>query len=375
MFGIEVLDVVISLIFIYLLFSLFVSAVNEILSQVFKVRGKELRFSIERMIGYKLLKEFYQNPKIDKTRYRSSLFYATPFWKVYRWFRKKWSEQIDLEADNIEKKITSKSNPSVIATETFADTILDLIEDENLRKELFEQAPFLKKIYDRAEGEVEELRLELENWFDEIMVYTSEWYKQKLKYILLALGFLTAVIFNVDSVAIFKTLANNPEARNAVVRQAEAYIESHNIEDGVVITVPSADTAEAVTSDTLNTRHGIHDFLQSQYNDCGATEACQDSVDAVYPTLAGINSAYKKMDRLVHEDIDQLTTALGIGWSSFPDHKSWKDWVIDWSVRILGWLVTAVAISLGAPFWFDLLKKVVNLKNEISKRRGPEKAN
>jgi hypothetical protein len=28
----------------------------------------------------------------------------------------------------------------------------------------------------------------------------------------------------------------------------------------------------------------------------------------------------------------------------------------------LGWLITAFAVSLGAPFWFDLLNKFVNVR-------------
>ena len=31
-------------------------------------------------------------------------------------------------------------------------------------------------------------------------------------------------------------------------------------------------------------------------------------------------------------------------------------------LSILGWLITALAISLGAPFWFDLLTKLVNIR-------------
>ena len=28
----------------------------------------------------------------------------------------------------------------------------------------------------------------------------------------------------------------------------------------------------------------------------------------------------------------------------------------------LGWLITAFAVSMGAPFWFDLLNKFVNIR-------------
>ena len=34
-----------------------------------------------------------------------------------------------------------------------------------------------------------------------------------------------------------------------------------------------------------------------------------------------------------------------------------------WFQRVIGWLLSAVAVSLGAPFWFDTLNRVMNLRN------------
>ena len=48
--------------------------------------------------------------------------------------------------------------------------------------------------------------------------------------------------------------------------------------------------------------------------------------------------------------------AFPIGWSALPD--SWLDWL----KSALGWLITTAAVSLGAPFWFDLLGKVADLR-------------
>jgi hypothetical protein len=55
------------------------------------------------------------------------------------------------------------------------------------------------------------------------------------------------------------------------------------------------------------------------------------------------------------------STALGnlLGWTgdSMPaDLGAWFE-------RILGWIFTAIAVSLGAPFWFDTLNRFVNLRN------------
>jgi hypothetical protein len=35
--------------------------------------------------------------------------------------------------------------------------------------------------------------------------------------------------------------------------------------------------------------------------------------------------------------------------------------------KILGWLLTAGALSLGAPFWFDVLSKFINIRGSGDK--------
>jgi hypothetical protein len=55
---------------------------------------------------------------------------------------------------------------------------------------------------------------------------------------------------------------------------------------------------------------------------------------------------------------------LPIGWSEFPKRDQWL-------TMALGWLITAFAVSLGAPFWFDLLNKFVNVR---ASGKAPEEA-
>ena len=38
--------------------------------------------------------------------------------------------------------------------------------------------------------------------------------------------------------------------------------------------------------------------------------------------------------------------------------------------HLFGWLFTAAAVSLGAPFWFDLLSRVAKLRGAGGGRRG-----
>jgi hypothetical protein len=59
---------------------------------------------------------------------------------------------------------------------------------------------------------------------------------------------------------------------------------------------------------------------------------------------------------------DDINTRLGgvLGWGA----ESIKDLTTgQWVERVLGWILTMIAVSLGAPFWFDMLNKVVNIRN------------
>ena len=44
--------------------------------------------------------------------------------------------------------------------------------------------------------------------------------------------------------------------------------------------------------------------------------------------------------------------------------KGFKDWIIFLlNSRLLGWIITALAVSVGAPFWFDTLNRFMNIRN------------
>lgn len=51
---------------------------------------------------------------------------------------------------------------------------------------------------------------------------------------------------------------------------------------------------------------------------------------------------------------------LPIGWAyahAFPS-STW----LGWGGKVTGWLITAGALTLGAPFWFDVLNKFINIR-------------
>jgi hypothetical protein len=66
------------------------------------------------------------------------------------------------------------------------------------------------------------------------------------------------------------------------------------------------------------------------------------------------------IDRLQRE-VQKLP--LPLGWSRAPDDlRRVPQGFRGWLAKIVGLLLTAIAVSLGAPFWFDLLNKLVSLR-------------
>ncbi|MBI5033608.1 MAG: hypothetical protein HZB51_24070 [Chloroflexi bacterium] len=59
---------------------------------------------------------------------------------------------------------------------------------------------------------------------------------------------------------------------------------------------------------------------------------------------------------------------LPIGWSNLPQDP------IGWIAKLIGLILTTLAVSLGAPFWFDLLRTLSNLRNATAQTRTPAPA-
>jgi hypothetical protein len=66
-----------------------------------------------------------------------------------------------------------------------------------------------------------------------------------------------------------------------------------------------------------------------------------------------------------YEDARQDLQALKlpIGWQQEPPQSAG-----DWLSKFCGWLVVAIAAMLGAPFWFDLLNKIMVIRSTVKPR-------
>lgn len=317
MFGSEILEVAIGLIFIYLLLSLIASAVREGLESWMKTRAAHLERGIRELLhdrgGEGLTAAVYNHPLVY------SLFaseYPPPKPKRRLRFRP-----------------SGTNLPSYIPSANFAVALLDVVArgpswkdtqvaavDEpaitlqNLRAAVASipnpavQRALLTAI-DTAGGDLARAQANVEAWYNSTMDRVSGWYKRQTQVILLLIGLVITIWANVDTVTIGSYLYRNDIARQAVVESAEAFREN----------------APADTS---------------------------------------VNAYFQRLEEL----------RLPIGWPLPQREDAGEDggWIV---TLVLGWLITAFAVSFGAPFWFDLLNKVMVIRSTVKPHeKSPEEA-
>ncbi len=210
--------------------------------------------------------------------------------------------------------------PSYISARMFSAALLDIIAPadphrprtmQSLRSGV-SQIPDAKlratllNIVDSAGGDVEAARLKVEHWFDDTMARVSGWYKRQAQKIIFAAGLILCAAVNADTLMIVKELWSDQALRSAVVAQAEKKVQSG----------APADSASQTGS------------LQQ---------------------VAG--------------EIREANTPP-IGWSrDANDIRAWPNGLGAQALKVLGILLSSFAIVMGAPFWFDMLNNIINLRS------------
>jgi len=223
-----------------------------------------------------------------------------------------------------------KTHPSYMSARTFATTVMDLttkgkpgsisfadleqgaknLPDGDVKKALL-------ALLQNASGDLQKAQLNIEHWFDDTMERASGWYKRRTQVMTIIVATVLTIFTNADTVRISHRLWADPTLRATLVEKAKNRTDTANeaASRGVSVEYPDKD-----------------DPLKPKFN------VAKDEADAVQPLL---------------------------GWSTVDP----KD-PTEWPSRLMGWFLSITAISLGAPFWFDLLNKVMNIRNAGKK---PEK--
>jgi hypothetical protein len=330
MFGSAALDVAIGAIFFFLFVSLMCSAIREGIESVLKMRALDLERGIREILndpkGETTAGQFFSHPLI------SSLFLGK-----YEADKLKVSRATVFMGTQMHMPLSARRNlPSYIPSANFVQALLDLAARGPLTGNAsapVPQAPFtatdiragiariqnekveraILSAFDTAKDELDGAKANLEAWFNSAMDRVSGWYKRRTQLYLFAIGFLVAAGLNLDTINVTRHLIEDKSFRDLVVAQAEATAKSG---------LPAPDYAKQ--REALSSLGFPMGWPADQAKAC----AIADGDPAAPPTAETL---------------------------------CWKGWSLP--QMIVGWLVTAIAVIFGAPFWFDLLNKLVALRS------------
>ena len=321
-----IIDVALGLIFTYLTLSLVITASNELLASVLSRRQKTLLVGIKNLLGDQMRDALYAHPLIRSLSNDGK----HPSYIPSRTFA------LAL-LDVIEPAIAALPPPSPHTTDPRVPALQARLEpDAKAPASSDPNAPPLLPAALRrqfrvllAEGQhdVELFKVQLEEWFNNGMERVSGWYKRETQFILFVLAIVLTVSVNADTLKIVTTLWRDPTVRTETAMQAQAYLNQLNQKPATSGAPDPPDEVQAATkklADAMNQLNSTNLPLGWD-KPCTQDAPCR-SGSQMWPGLSG----------------QAWSAALG-------DH-------------VLGWLMTALAISLGAPFWFDTLNRVMSIR-------------
>ncbi|MEH1897563.1 MAG: hypothetical protein V7K94_20100 [Nostoc sp.] len=368
-----VVDITLGLVFIYLILSLLASEIQELIATLLQWRAKHLKLSIELLLSggsesdksdiinaIKLVQTLYNDPLINTLNQQTK-------GKVEKHFRR-------LTRNPDEQVLEKQSGPSYLPSETFAITLLDTLKIPQLinyvkhpseetrinlhlilasykelkkgindptsasytkiqevygdidqkfvdfiNNELPDEVPdsLIKslaviaqrsriKVGDLTE-EINQFKNEVETWFDRSMDRASGVYKRNAKGVAILIGISIAFLTNTDTFHLIKRLSEDSVIRSTIAQSASQRID--------YINDPAA-------------RRDIEKLLGNASIPIG---------------WQNINQQFELLDTTKSNQVYiRISQVIKL---------------------ICGWVVSGFAIAMGAPFWFDILNKIINVRN------------
>jgi hypothetical protein len=345
MFGIDILDVAIGLFFGYLVLSLAVTAANEMSAAWFRRRAWMLHKGISTLLADgQLADQLYDHPLIQSLSSPRGVVTRVPALR----------------------RLVGRG-PSYIPARTFAIALLDTLQNDPGKLPPVESSRSVDRVlallWKEAGNDPERFRAHVETWFNDSMERVSGWYKRRTQVLLLIWAAIVTIGTNADTLVIAKTLWRDPALRQALVERAEGYIATQP-RPGALPVMLAADEAPPPPALPPDQQAEI-DFVEAS-----------TQYEAVLADLAELQLPIGWEDptppaegetslRLVTD------TALDDWPGAIWEPGGLERWLQAADEHSIGWLLTILAVSMGAPFWFDTLNRIMSVR---AAGKAPEEA-
>jgi hypothetical protein len=321
------LDFLIAIVFTLGIGSIILSTLFELFAYYMKLRAKFLRQLVndvlnDKDLNYNYSARFYDHPQIDLTKknYRSLPQYISALN-----FAQTLIHTIVHTHEIENEKFTHKGGKVIFTKIEDQDQLVKRFKSAVDQMNFSDLKLLLSGFISSADANKEDLVKNIGFWYDEYTARAAGWYKVKAQRIMMVMAIVGCFALNVDIFRISKVLIHDPALAAHIADIAENY-------------------SQETIKDVKETINGIDQLSDEE-------------------VAARIKLKQKELGQYMKLLDEMYKQNAPVGWQSetlpsLYDDQSGSFWF--W--KFLGCLLAATALALGAPFWFDVLNKLVNLR-------------
>ena len=194
---------------------------------------------------------------------------------------------------------------------------------------------------------VDEVRSNLENWFNSAMTRASTSYAAKMKTLSVFVALAIALAVNVDTLHIARTLWEDPIRREQISSEVSFSIQSGQLQSEVN---DAAEDDQGFTASQAQTEIGAEDVI-------GAGAELANRLQDIQSLRLPIgwfleNVGIYSSDHPVRSNPNNL-------WNYLPENNP-DGWAMLLLGKLIGIAATVIAAAQGAPFWFGIVNRILS---------------
>ena len=314
MFDSPILDTAISLVFIYFLLSTLVTSVTELVNYLTRSRGKMLEFALQEVLNDRFNHNYaellYTHPQLDLLKQKQS---SLPDHLGAPQFTTGVMDLIGMQADRV--TFVQDEASGIIREHVLRNPdALQRFKDGLTKMNYSDLKVLLQSFVDQSGGDtatLDGLRTRMENWYNAYMEEVGAWFRRKVRRFIILASVMVTVALNVDSIRLVRDLYRDDALREPLIAAAIAQVEKGT--PGA----PAGDAAEQM-------KH-------------------------IKRQLKEIESFQLPLGW----QVDKATGRIKAG-NQFNSKRI--------LATLLGYAFTVVALTMGAPFWFQAMQRLLALR-------------
>lgn len=351
------LDIVVGVVFLYVILALVASSVNEAIATILNSRAKWLRLGLESLLQglpkadrKEKLNAMLSSPAIGhlglartglgRNRKRVDTDTIAAHWPVDRLQSREFLHAL-LSTQPFDAKLVDH----VSGTHTGA---LDQIREGVRQLPAKTPIRYAMDAMLTSDGvsNIDQFHDAFDQWYEQFQQQIRRWYARKTRLVLWIVSLGVVIALNADTVLLIKTLGINSETRKSIVELALQMAERTKVP-----------TLEELLNQPGRATPSLNEPAPNAEltTDTSGTPSLRDISDS-------LNQTRQLLASLSANGLRLGWSGTELDWRAVPAISDAPIGPFDWLSKVIGLLITAAAMTLGAPFWFDLLRDLRGLR-------------